>query len=268
MLLVLLWARSFLNFYIISLRRYNRMNYEALDEALAYIEYKNSDEVVNEDASLWVLAGVFATLIATLAACMGIGVGVVGKKYREERKRIDEAVKDPKVQAVLKKLVETMQKDIAKYPEFKKYTKFVKNLSYKYKIVNKYSDPEVDKVAIEIPFLQFDMEEIFKVVMGTNMDFYTYDYCMEQPDNCKPAPKFKKYVKEMIKAAKSYISNNVNKKAKKCSVTLQVDDNDLDTNLEIYYTNWMKGEGDEDFTLSLILEFKKEDFVSKDNKEA
>ncbi len=239
------------------------MNYEALDEALEYIEYKNSDEVVNEDASLYILAGLFVTLITTLAACIGIGVGVNGKKYRDEKKRIDDAVKDPKVQSVMKKIVEAMQKDILKYPAFKQYARFSKACSYKYKITNKYNDPEVSKVAIEIPFLKFDMEEMFKSVMGTDMESYSHDYSMEQPDNCKPAPKFKKYVKEMIKVAKSYVNDNVSKKAKKCKLVLGTNDNDLDTNLEIYYDTWEVGAGDEDFILTLTFIFEKEDFVSK-----
>ena len=237
------------------------MNYEALDEALAYIEYKNSDEVVNEDASLWILAGIFAAMFATIAACVGIG----GQKYRKEAKRIDEAMKDPKLQEIFKKLISTMQKDIMKYPKFKNYSKFVKPLPYEYQFVNKVGDPAVDKVVVSFNFLQFDMEAIFKTVMGTDMTSYSYEYNLNQPDNCKPAPKFKKYVKEMIRAVESYVSDNINKRVKKCKGHVEVDEYEaqLDTDLELYYDSWNSDVEGDDFNLNLILVFNKEDFVNK-----
>ena len=51
--------------------------------------------------------------------------------------------------------------------------------------------------------------------------------------------------------------------AKKCKLVLGTNDNDLDTNLEIYYDTWEVGAGDEDFILTLTFIFEKEDFVSK-----
>ena len=247
------------------------MNYKALDEALAYIEYKNSDEVVNEDTALWILAGIYAALFAAIAAIIGIG----GAKYRKERKRIDEAIKDPKVQSILKKLVETMQKDIMKYPKFKNYAKFVTPISYSYNIINSsslanssYSDPKVDKVTVKFPFLEFDIEEIFKAAYGVDWYSYTEKYWDKQPDNCKPAPKLVKYVMNMITAAKSYVSENVNKKVKKCTGSIENDqyneyNNSKNEDLDIFYDMYMAGHGDEKYTISLYLTFNKEDFVNK-----
>ena len=170
------------------------MNYEALDEALKYIEAVNE----GDETALWIIGGVYAAMITAFTT-----LGIIAHK---QTKTVKAVLEDSKAQAEFKKVFKELQDGLKKNKSLDKYNKYLKYLDYNYKIHAGVGNQNPSEVNIDFNIIRINVEELFKYVYGVAPEEYCMDYWEQQPDNDKPAPKFENAVKAIEKAVKSFVA--------------------------------------------------------------
>lgn len=215
------------------------MNYEALDEALRYLE--GDDEVVNEMVVEAVLGSIIAAMIGALTV-----LGIIASK---QNKTVKAVLEDPKAQTEFKKVFKEVQNGLKKDKNFSKYNEFLKYMNYNYHVVAN------GGASIYFDLVSIDVEKLFVSIYGKTPEEYTRKYSQEQPDNDKPAPKFKKACIDIKMAAKDFMRNIKSKTAGKFNSNIYMERSRED-DLDIYYTQFTDMYGKpEDLTIGLELTF-------------
>lgn len=208
-----------------------------------------------------VVEAILAIIIAAEIAVIGGIIHHIGKNS----KAVQEYLSDPEMQKQFKIIYDAVikgansDKGIAKY---KKYFSNFKSYSFNKKNVftynkNKENGKPEAHYCIKIPTFTVDIDKIFKDEYGTTARKYTEEYNEDQPDNCKPAPKFVKVLKNIDKSLADYISTIKNKKDISIRFSLDYDKKDV----EIYYDNYFE-EFDE-LTGWVIFDFNWNDLVKR-----
>ncbi len=181
------------------------MNYEALDEALDYIE------AVNENAKetiAYIIMGVLLAISGTFAG-MKIGKEVGSALNYDKAKKV---INDPKVQEKFKKLVNYLQKGLKEDKDMKRFSSFVDyNVPYS-SDVKPFGD---DQIKVIFHICKIDVEKLFKDLYKTDYETYAKDW--DEPDENKPAPKLVSAIDDIDRSANKYLRDN--KRNDKISMT-------------------------------------------------
>ena len=223
------------------------MNYYALDEALKYLDDRES---VNENGD--VAKGIFAIIGAIL---VGIIFFIKGKELKSDIDLI-KAVKSSESQSKFKSLFDNISKALRS--ALKSYDKFIKYNSYSYKYS---TDKKAKEIVVKFPICVIKAEDLFEDTYKMDMDEYNKDF-NEAEDYGKSAPKFKTRINEI-----NSISKSICQKFKTGAVTanLGIPESDLKSidKEYIYFDNGDSGPNSR-LEIVLTLVFKLEDLKSKE----
>lgn len=170
-------------------------------------------EAVNEFG----LIELVLVIVTAYIAFIGFIVVSIIKSTKDAKKIINLIKNSPEAQRKLKELFESIQKYYLSSTKISKYKKYLKKGDFKpnYAVV-KYKGKE--NLQINLSLFTVDVEKIFKDIYKVDMEKYTEKYHEEKTvDECKPAPEFKNYLKDMEKVIEEEFIP-VQEKLKKVSV--------------------------------------------------
>ena len=217
-------------------------------------EANSSDDIIQES----IVEGILAAILAAQAAI----IFIIIKKMQKQNKDIKNYFNDPEVKKQFKIIHENTIKVLQNDKNVKKYEKYITYIPYTNK--NKYflsKDNTTYTIATDL--YKIDVEKIFKDGYNMTPLEYTKQYNEDQPDNCKPAPKFVKVVKNIEKAITKSVTN-----IKSSSIRLNSHIEDDDEQLNIFYDSYIKGRGNEDLKGFLYFNINYKELLEtvKDNK--
>ena len=189
------------------------------------------DIFIKEDAGTIILG-----IMAMIYALFAIIITCLVKKGSKDFNDIKNVLCSNEVQKQLRKIYDTIVTDIKKNKEFKKYSKYFEYKIYNFnrkdiRLVNKNNN---SKVIVPINILTIDADKIFKDVYGMSAADYNKNW--DDPDCCKPAPKFLNVLKEIDKICGSYIKTIKN--GKNIGIDLYIEHGDDWEDFEYYYDSY------------------------------
>lgn len=207
---------------------------------------------------------VVEAILAAVLAAEFVVIGLLIRRSAKNWKEVENYLSDPEIQKQFKTIYEQIAKGSKSDSSIKKYSKYFSYKNYKFDKQSVHYNPNTSEVSISFKFITIDdIDKIFKDVYGVTSLEYTEKYSETQPDNCKPAPKFKNCIKDIYRAFNKYIEKLKYKDTFKVSFELSEDDE----NLEFYYDSYGISDNEE-ISIDMVfrLDYKKIIEKAKNNK--